>query len=87
MNLLKQLVIQDGVDRSEEANALKAVAAFAEKSAVLEDWDFSPRQQSLEARMEELLVKCGYDKMKMKVPRDSKETVDTKGKGKEKESK
>ncbi|KAL8923452.1 MAG: hypothetical protein Q9208_004580 [Pyrenodesmia sp. 3 TL-2023] len=87
LNLLNQLSLSDGVDRSEEANALKAVADFAGKSAVLDDWDFSPRQRSLEARMEELLVKCGYDKMKKKKERkDSKETVDTKGKGKEKES-
>ncbi|KAL8755321.1 MAG: hypothetical protein Q9184_004836 [Pyrenodesmia sp. 2 TL-2023] len=59
MSLLEGLSLSDGVDRSEEANALKAVAKFAERSAVLEDWDMSPRQQSLEARMEELLVKCG----------------------------
>ncbi len=64
INLLRQLSLSDGVDRSEEADNLKEVSTFAQKSAVLEEWDFSSKQVSLEERMEELLVKYGYDKLK-----------------------
>ncbi|KAL8895147.1 MAG: hypothetical protein Q9207_008286 [Kuettlingeria erythrocarpa] len=64
VSLLRQLSRSDGVDRSKQVNSLIAVSKFAQESAVLEDWDFSSKQIPLEERMEELLVKYGYDKLK-----------------------
>lgn len=72
VDLLKGCCASDGVDRSEEGRALLAVRSFVEESADLQSWDPSRRRRSLDARMEDLLVRYGYDKMRREPPSDCK---------------
>ncbi|KAL8988644.1 MAG: hypothetical protein Q9177_002319 [Variospora cf. flavescens] len=80
--LLKKRHRHVGEDVKNEYNRLQQVGRFVTESVNLEDYnDKSGRNRSIEDRMEDLLVKYGYDKMQKPETSGSK----GKGKGKEKE--
>ncbi|KAL8653893.1 MAG: hypothetical protein Q9210_001831 [Variospora velana] len=80
--LLKKRHPHVGEDAKNEYNRLQQVGRFVTESVNLEDYnDKSGRNRSIENRMEDLLVKYGYDKMQKPETSGSK----GKGKGKEKE--
>lgn len=78
VELLEQQHRIYGVQNFDEARRLWKVEDFVRQSTDLKTWDRSGRNRSLEDRMEDLLVKYGYDKL-------NKKPVGCEGKGKGRE--
>ncbi|KAL8723352.1 MAG: hypothetical protein Q9225_000335 [Loekoesia sp. 1 TL-2023] len=70
---LEEGSFEDLIYVEQEAQRLQKVQYFVQESAALGEWDPSGKKRSLEARMEDLLKKYGYDEMERKL---------AKGKGK-----